>query len=161
MKKVLEGGVSQDALGGPCRLRGWEGETQSEEATGGCKTCLTGAQQRTRGAVEASGRVGEEKRGAAVRGSEVLCLRHGGRLREAGEDTQHGPVLSQETLVHPSQALELSQSRESLQRGGGESCREGPADGACREGGREGRKGGRLCAQKDSHRKYQHQQWNI
>lgn len=83
---------------------------------------------------------GGEKRGAAVRGSEVLCLRHGGRLREAGEDTQHGPVLSQETLVHPSQALELSQSRESLQRGGGESCREGPADGACRQGGREGGK---------------------
>lgn len=91
---------------------------------------------------------GEEKRGAAVRGSEVLCLRHGGRLREAGEDTQHGPVLSQETLVHPSQALELSQSRESLQRGGGESCREGPADGACREGGI-GKEGG--CVHRKTH----------
>lgn len=91
-----------------------------------------------------------EKRGAVVRGSEVLCLRHGGRLREAGEDAQHGSILSQETFVHPSQALDLSQSRESLHRGG-ESCREGPTDGACREGGG-------LCAQEDSHWKYQHQQ---
>lgn len=84
--------------------------------------------------VEGSGRE-REKRGAAVRGSEVLCLRHGGRLREAGEDAQHGPILSQETLVHPSQALDLSQSRESLHRGGGESCREGATDEACREEG--------------------------
>lgn len=98
--------------------------------------------------VEGSGRE-REKRGAAVRGSEVLCLRHGGRLREAGEDAQHGPILSQETLVHPSQALDLSQSRESLHRGG-ESCREGATDEACRE------EGG-LCAQEDSHRKYQQQ----
>lgn len=93
---------------------------------------------------EGSGKEREE-RGVAVRGSEVLCFRHGGRLREAGEDAHQGPILCQETLVDPSQALDLSQSRESLHRGG-ESCREGPTDGACREGGG-------LCAPEDSHRK--------
>lgn len=114
-----------------------------EWASGGCRTCLRGKQQRTRGAVEApevEGRVevmwlrkGEEgeKGGQVV--SEVLCLRHGGRLREAGEDAQHGSVLSQETLVHPPQGLDLSQSRESLHRGG-QRYREGPAEKACREG---------------------------
>lgn len=63
---------------------------------------------------------GERGRGEQVtsRGSEVLCLRHGSRLREAGEGTQHGSVLSQETLVHPPQALDPSQGRESLHRGG-------------------------------------------
>lgn len=70
-----------------------------------------------------------------VRGSEVLCLRHGGRLREAGEDTQHGSILSQETLVHPPQALDLSQGRESLHRGG-QRYREGPTEKACRAAGR-------------------------
>lgn len=70
-----------------------------------------------------------------VRGSEVLCLRHGGCLREAGEDSQHGSVLSQETLVHPPQGLDLSQSGESLHRGG-ERYREGQTEKACREAGR-------------------------
>lgn len=70
-----------------------------------------------------------------ARGSEVLCLRHGSRLREAGKDTQHGSILSQETLVHPPQALGLSQSRESLHRGG-ERDREGQTEKACREAGR-------------------------
>lgn len=81
--------------------------------------------------------------GDDVRGSEVLCLRHGSRLREAGEDTQHGSVLSQETLIHPPQALDLSQGRESLHRGG-ERYREGPAERESMQG-EEGRvQGGRL-----------------
>lgn len=78
---------------------------------------------------------GEERRTDDVRGSEVLRLRHGGRLREAGEDAQHGSILSQETLVHPPQALDLSQSRESLHRGG-ERYRKGQTEKACREAGR-------------------------
>lgn len=77
---------------------------------------------------------GGEKRTDDVRGSEVLCLRHGGRLREAGEDTQHGSILSQETLVHPPQALDLSQGRESLHRGA-KRYREGQTEKACREAG--------------------------
>lgn len=93
------------------------------------------------------GRVGGERRTDDVRGSEVFCLRHGGRLREAGEDTQHGSILSQETLVHPPQALDLSQSRESLHRGG-ERYREGQTENACREAGRVQRERliQRLCA---------------
>lgn len=118
----------------------WVGSTQTEvhcrEAvsmrTAEWRTCLEGAQQRMRGLWEHRG--GEEERGGKVvrtgseggerkragdaRGSEVLCLWHGSRFREAGEDAQHGSVLSQETLVHPPQALDLSQSRESLHRGG-------------------------------------------
>lgn len=129
MRKGLEGGVSGVALQRPCRL--WCKRVRLS-ATGGCKTCLAGTaegegglwrHQENRGVrMEAGGR--ERKGGDDVRGSEVLCLRHGGRLSEAGEDAQHGSILSQETLVHPSQAVDLSQSRESLHRGG-ESCREG------------------------------------
>lgn len=81
---------------------------------------------------------GGERRTDDLRGSEVLCLRHGGRLREAGEDAQHGSILSQETLVHPPQGLDLSQSRESLHRGG-QRYRVGQKETACR--------GGRPCAQ--------------
>lgn len=80
------------------------------------------------------GEGGGGMRAGDARGSEVLCLRHGSRLREAGEDTQHGSILSQETLVHPPQALDLSQSRESLHRGG-EKDREGQTEKACREAG--------------------------
>ncbi len=115
-------------------------------ALGQCRTCLRGTQQRTGGCrgtarreecrsyVAGSARGGGERRTDDVRGSEVLCLRHGGRLREAGEDTQHGSILSQETLVHPPQALDLSQSRESLHRGG-ERYRGGQTEKACREAG--------------------------
>ena len=78
-----------------------------------------------------------------ARGSEVLRLRHGGRLREAGEDAQHGSVLGQETLVHPPQGLDLSQSRESLHRGG-ERYREGRTE--------KSMQGGRQCAKRDSYR---------
>lgn len=101
------------------------------ELRGRCRTCLKGTQQRNEGAVEApegkrsvevkrarQGSEGGERGRDDARESEVLCLRHGSRLREAGEDTQHGSILSQETLVHPPQALDLSQSRESLHRGG-------------------------------------------
>lgn len=92
---------------------------------------------------------GGERRTDDVRGSEVLRLRHGGRLGEAGEDAQHGSILSQETLVHPPQALDLSQSRESLHRGGE---REIQRRGEDREE-RESVQGGRPCAErKDSQR---------
>lgn len=81
----------------------------------------------------------KKKRGDA-RGSEVLCLWHGGRLREAGEDAQHGSVLSQETLVHPPQALDLSQSRESLHRERRtERSRERQTHEACKEAGQRDR----------------------
>lgn len=129
MRKGLEGGVSGVALQRPCRL--WCKRVRLS-ATGGCKTCLAGTAEGeggcggTRRTEECeTKREGERRKGGDdVRGSEVLCLRHGGRLSEAGEDAQHGSILSQETLVHPSQAVDLSQSRESLHRGG-ESCREG------------------------------------
>lgn len=81
------------------------------EGEGGCGG--TGRTEECEGKQEGE----REKGGDDVRGSEVLCLRHGGRLSEAGEDAQHGSILSQETLVHPSQALDLSQNRESLHRG--------------------------------------------
>lgn len=146
-------------------------EGGGSEESGGCRTCLRGGtQQRTRGAVEAPegqrsaevmwlrrrgeeeegcGGGGRERRTDDVRGSEVLRLRHGGRLGEAGEDAQHGSILSQETLVHPPQALDLSQSRESLQRGGEREIQQRGAD---REE-RESVQGGRPCAKrKDSRR---------
>lgn len=113
-----------------CRWRcvaDWGGS----EHRGWCRTCLKGTRQRNEGAVEApegkrsvevkrarQGSEGGESRRDDARESEVLCLWHGSRLREAGEDTQHGSILSQETLVHPPQALDLSQSRESLHRRG-------------------------------------------
>lgn len=124
MMVIKENGVKA------CRWRcvaDWRGS----EHRGWCRTCLKGTQQRNEGAVEApegkrsvevkrarQGSEGGERRRDDARESEVLCLRHGSRLREAGEDTQHGSILSQETLVHPPQALDLSQSRESLHRGG-------------------------------------------
>lgn len=52
---------------------------------------------------------GEQGGGIRVNGgsSEVLCFWHRGRLGEAGQDAQHGSVLSQETLVHPPQGPDL------------------------------------------------------
>lgn len=100
-----------------------------------------GGQRSVKGSGRERGKGGDD-----VRGSEVLCLRHGGRLSEAGEDAQHGSILSQETLVHPSQALDLSQNRESLHRGR-ESCREGAGRRSVQGGGEGG------CTQEDSHRK--------
>lgn len=46
MRKVLEGGVSEVAVGRPCRL--WCKRVRLS-AMGRCKTCLTGTQQRARG----------------------------------------------------------------------------------------------------------------
>lgn len=90
---------------GTAEDEGAVGEPQGEEERGG-KVVRTGSEG------------GERKRAGDARGSEVLCLWHCCRFREAGEDAQHGSILSQETLVHPSQALDLSQSWESLHRGG-------------------------------------------
>lgn len=92
------------------------------------------------------GRAEEEEEGGRrrtgdVRGSEVLRLRHGRRLREAGEGAQHGSIFSQETLVHPPQGLDLSQSRESLHRGG-ERYREGQTE--RKHAGRQA-----MCTEKD------------
>lgn len=112
-----------------------ERNTAEDEAPEGQRSVEVMRLRKVRGGGKRGGGGGGDKRKIDdIRGSEVLCLRHGGRLREAGEDAQHGSILSQETLVHPPQGLDLSQSRESLHRGA-QKYREGRTQRACREAG--------------------------
>lgn len=67
-------------------------------------------------------------------GLEVLCLRQGGHLGKVGEDTQHGPVLSQETLI----AAPQCQNREGLYtQEDGETERQSRGAGQCTGGDRD------------------------
>lgn len=109
-----QGGSEQWGDGGVADLPG-RGTAEDE---GGCGSTAGGKEERGGKVVRTGSEEGERKRTGDARGSEVLCLWHGSRFREAGEDAQHGSILSQETLVHPPQALDLSQSWESLHRGG-------------------------------------------
>lgn len=113
-----------------------ERNTAEDEAPEGQRSVEVMRRRKARGGGRRGGGAGggDKRKTDDIGGSEVLCLRHGGRLREAGEDTQHGSILSQETLVHPPQGLDLSQSRESLHRGA-QKYREGRTQRACREAG--------------------------
>lgn len=156
MRKVLEGGVSQVALRKAMQAAVWEGETQCEEATGGCKTCLTGTQQRTRGGCGGTRRTEEcggkrrgerEKRRCCqrIRGPLSPARRptqRGGRGRAAWPCSQPGDARSPFASSGPEpEQGEPAQRRRELQR---------RADRRSMQGGREGGKGRReaVCTER-------------